>query len=195
MEQSKWGEKANPEHDLIIPFIRMVAGPMDYTPGAMINAGEESFRPVWSSPMSQGTRCHQLAMYVVYESPLQMLADNPTNYRKEEDAMTFLSRVPVTWDETKVLKAKVSDYIIVARKKGDTWYVGGMTDWSDRDITLEFSFLDDGDYHMEIWEDGMNANRQAMDYRLEKVMVNALTKRKIDMAKGGGFAAIITPAK
>jgi alpha-glucosidase len=195
MEQSKWGEKANPEHDLIIPFIRMLAGPMDYTPGAMLNASEESFRPVWSSPMSQGTRCHQLAMYVVYESPLQMLSDNPTNYRKEEDAMAFLSQVPVTWDETRVLEAKVSDYLIIARRKGEAWYVGGMTDWTARSFTLEFSFLDDEQYELKIWEDGVNANRHAADYKFEKVMINAQSGRKISMAEGGGFTAILTPAE
>jgi alpha-glucosidase len=195
LEQNKWGEKANPEHDLVLPFIRMVAGPMDYTPGAMINASKKNFRPVWSSPMSQGTRCHQLAMYVVFESPLQMLSDNPTNYIREADAMAFLSRVPVTWDETKVLEAKVSDYIILARRKGNTWYLGGMTDWETRKFTLDFSFLGEGEYLMEIWDDGLNANRQAADYRLEIFSIDSTAKRNINMAEGGGFAAIITPIK
>jgi alpha-glucosidase len=194
LEQSKWGEKANPEHDLILPFLRMVAGPMDYTPGAMINATQESFRPIWSTPMSQGTRCHQLAMYVVYESPLQMLSDNPTNYRKEPEAMSFLSRVPVTWDETHVLKAAVSDYVIIARRKGQNWYVGAMTDWTPREMTIDLGFLGKGKWTMESWADGPNADKQACDYVTSIRDVDSDTSILIKMAEGGGWAAIFSVA-
>lgn len=191
MEQSKWGEYANPEHDLILPFTRMVAGPMDYTPGAMKNASKKNFRPVFSEPMSMGTRCHQLAMYVVFESPLQMLSDNPTNYMKEKECMEFLDPVPSVWDDTKVLDAKVSDYILVARKSGEQWFVGAMTDWSKRDLTLNLDFLGEGEYIMEMWKDGVNAKRHASDYK--KVVLNVTRKSQVPvhMAPGGGWVAII----
>ncbi len=191
LENCKWGESITPEHDLTLPFIRMVAGPMDYTPGAMLNASKESFRAVWSQPMSQGTRCHQLAMYVVYESPLQMVSDNPSNLRKETECMEFLSQVPSTWDETIVLEAKVSDYIIVARKNGDEWYIGAMTDWDSREFEIDLDFLDPGNYTLEIWKDGSNADKYASDYKKEKTTVNADSKIRIKMAKGGGWVAII----
>ena len=150
LENDKWGEKANPEHNVTLPFIRMVAGPMDYTPGAMINATKKNFRAVWNKPMSQGTRCHQLAMYVVYESPLQMLADSPSNYLKEKDAMDFLSPVPTVWDTTIVLDAKVSDYILVARKSGNKWYLGAMGDWDAHDLQANLDFLPEGDFILQI---------------------------------------------
>ena len=191
LEQSKWGTKANPEHDLIIPFIRMVAGPMDYTPGAMINATEEGFRPVWSTPMSMGTRCHQLAMYIIYESPLQMLCDNPSNYKKETKTMEFLSQVPAAWDDTRVLDAKIADFVVMARKKGNKWFVGGMTDWEERDLTLIFEFLDSGEYTIKIWYDGVNANKHASDFIIKEININSKTILPLHLAKGGGFVGII----
>ncbi|NOX84384.1 MAG: glycoside hydrolase family 97 protein, partial [Chlorobi bacterium] len=191
LEQDKWGEKANPEHDVTLPFIRIVAGPMDYTPGAMINATKKNFRPVWGKPMSQGTRCHQLAMYVVYESPLQMLADSPSNYMKEKDAMDFLTPVPTVWDTTVVLGAKVSDYILMARKSGNKWYLGAMTDWDARDLQVDFGFLPDGNYTLEIWQDGINADRYASDYKRITKAVNKDTKLDIHLAPGGGWVGVV----
>ena len=191
LEQDKWGEKANPEHDVTLPFIRMVAGPMDYTPGAMINATKKNFRPVWDKPMSQGTRCHQLAMYVIYESPLQMLADSPSNYMKEKDAMDFLSPVPSIWDTTIVLDAKVSYYILMARKSGNKWYLGAMTDWDARDLKVDFGFLPDGNYTLEIWQDGINADRYASDYKRITKAVSKNTKLDIHLAPGGGWVGVI----
>jgi alpha-glucosidase len=191
MEQSKWGDWANPEHDLILPFTRMVSGPMDYTPGAMINANKRNFKPVFTEPMSQGTRCHQLAMYVVYESPLQMLSDNPSNYYKEPECMEFLSPVPTVWDDTKVLDAKISDYILMARQSGDVWYMGAMTDWTAREMTASFDFLDVGEYTIEIWQDGVNADKHAGDYKKVVKKITKDSKLKIKMAPGGGWAAII----
>ncbi len=132
MENNKWDSVPNPEYNLTLPFIRMVAGPMDFTPGAMLNANRRNFNSVFTEPMSPGTRCHQLGMYVVFESPLQMLSDNPSNYYREPEAMEFLEAVPTVWDDTKVLDAKVSDYILVARRSGDKWFVGAMTDWTPR---------------------------------------------------------------
>ena len=169
----------------------MVAGPMDYTPGAMNNAHEKNFRPIFNRPMSMGTRCHQLAMYVIYESPLQMLCDSPTNYLREPEIMEFLSPVPVVWDETVVLKAKVADYLILARRHGDEWYLGAMADWQPREFDIGFSFLKDGKYQMTIFKDGINADRCAIDYKKEVLNVTPDSKLHIKMAPGGGFAARI----
>ncbi len=191
LENNKWAKTVTPEHNVTLPFTRMLAGPMDYTPGAMINATQKQFNPVWDKPMSQGTRCHQLAMYVVYESPLQMLADNPSNYYKETEAMEFLQEVPTTWDETKVLAAKVADYIIVARKNGGKWYIGGMTDWTARDVEIDLSFLEAGNHRIRIIKDGVNADKNAVDFKMEKRMVSSSDKLKISMAPGGGWVAII----
>ena len=191
-EEFKWSTEQTPEHDLIIPFCRMLAGPMDYTPGAMHNAQEKDFRPIFDTPMSMGTRCHQLAMYVCYESPLQMLCDAPSNYYKEPECMEFLSAVPVVWDTTIVLDAKVSDYMVVARKHGDDWYVGAMTDWGERDITVDFSFLPENKkYDMTMYIDGPNANRIAIDFKQIKKEVDKNFKEKIHLAKGGGMAIML----
>ena len=191
LEHSKWSTDANPEHNVTIPFLRMVAGPMDYTPGAMINAQQGDFQIIFNRPMSMGTRCHQLAMYVVYESPLQMLADSPSNYLREPECMEFLAKVPTVWDETKVLDAKVADYVLVARKNGAEWYVGAMTDWTGRELTVDFSFLDPGQHTIDIYKDGINADRIGNDYKKETKKVSARDKMKIKLAPGGGWAAII----
>jgi alpha-glucosidase len=191
LEHYKWESGLSPEHEVTLPFIRMLAGPMDFTPGAMINAQKENFKPVFRKPMSQGTRCHQLAMYVVYESPLQMLADNPTHYLREKECMDFLAKVPTVWDETRVLQAKVADYIAVARRKGVEWYLGAMTDWTPRELELRFDFLDKGTYTAEIYQDGVNAHRNGNDYtRLVKTIEKGQSL-KIRLAPGGGWAATL----
>jgi alpha-glucosidase len=195
LEHCKWSADSDPEHNVTLPFIRQVAGPMDYTPGAMVNANRDNFRDIFSSPMSLGTRCHQLGMYIVYESPLQMLADNPSNYNREQECLKFLSQVPTTWDETVILNAKVSDYIVTARKSGDNWYIGGMTDWSPRIFKINLDFLDEGQYAMEIWQDGSNANRQGADYKYISLPVDNTSEIEIKMSPGGGYAAIIKKAK
>lgn len=192
MENNKWDHLPDPELNVTLPFIRMVAGPMDYTPGAMINATKENFCQVFNAPMAPGTRCHQLAMYVIFESPLQMLADNPSNYYREPEAMEFLKQVPTVWDETHVLEAKVGDYILTARRSGESWFVGAMTDWSPRTLNLDLSFLKNGNYSIQIWKDGVNADRQATDFKQEKKQVDIHSKLKIEMAPGGGWTAIIT---
>lgn len=191
LEQSKWGKDANPENGLVIPFARMLAGPVDYTPGAMFNANQKNFAPMWSQPMSMGTRCHQLAMYLIYESPLQMLSDIPTNYYREPVSMEFLSQVPVVWDDTKVLDAKVSDYVLLARKNGTKWYVGGMTDWSAREMVINFSFLDEGEYKITIWQDGINADRNGNDVKQLNGKITKRDRHKIKLAPGGGFVAVL----
>ncbi|KAA8483089.1 alpha-glucosidase [Arcticibacter tournemirensis] len=193
-ENNKWGKLITPDHNLTLPFIRMVAGAMDYTPGAMINANKVSFRDIFDNPMSMGTRCHQFAMYVVYESPLQMLADNPTHYYKEPESTEFISKMPVTWDETRVLDAKVSDYILVARRKGAKWYAGAMTDWTPRTLTLDCSFLPPGNYKIEMMQDGVNAGRNGNDYKKVVQKITNGSKLVLNLAAGGGWAGIIEKA-
>ncbi|MFN7116978.1 MAG: glycoside hydrolase family 97 protein [Saprospiraceae bacterium] len=194
LENSKWDANGDigPEHNVTIPFIRMVAGPMDYTPGAMINAQKKDWRPIFDVPMGLGTRCHQIAMFVVYESPLQMLADSPSNYLKEPESLQFITPIPAVWDTTVALEGKVGDYIAVARRaaNGD-WYVGAMTDWTARSLTLDFSFLPNGTYQLEIFQDGINADRNAMDYKKVNRSVRSGEKLTIQMAPGGGWAARI----
>jgi alpha-glucosidase len=191
LEHDKWSANVTPEHDLTLPFTRMLAGPMDYTPGAMINAQEKNFRAIFSRPMSQGTRCHQLAMYVVYESPLQMLADSPSHYSREAECLEFLSRVPTVWDETHVLDARVADYILVARKSGEEWYLGAMTDWDERELSAKLDFLGEGEYEAVVYKDGLNARRYGNDYKKEVIGVTNKSTVAIHLAPGGGWVAWI----
>jgi len=194
LEQNKWSKYANPKHNVTIPFTRMFLGPMDYTPGAMLNSGsEKNFAAIFERPMSLGTRGHQLAMYVVYESPLQMLADSPSHYLREPEIMEFLGPVPTVWDETKVLDAKLGEYVLLARRLGREWYVGAMTDWTARDLEIDFSFLSAGSYEIESYEDGVNARRFGNDYVKTKRPVDKGTKLRIKLAEGGGWAARVRP--
>ncbi len=191
LENTKWSNYPSPGHDVTIPFIRMLAGPMDYTPGAMINAQERNFKSVFTRPMSMGTRCHQLAMYVVFESPLQMLCDSPSNYYREPESMEFLSAVPTVWDRTIAIEAKVGDYIVVARKIGDDWYVGAMTDEEPRKSEIDMSFLDPGTYTIEIYQDGINADRHGNDFKKITKKISSGENLEIKLAPGGGWAARI----
>jgi alpha-glucosidase len=192
-ENNKWCDACvNPEHMIILPFIRMLAGPMDYTPGAMLNGNKDEFRVVNNRPMSEGTRCHEMAMYVVYESPLQMLCDSPSNYMKEKECMEFLSAVPSVWDTTVVLDAKVADYAVVARRNGNDWYVGAMTDSTARDFTINFSFLGNGNFKIDYYQDGINADRHASDYKKISEDIKATDKLNVRLSIGGGWAARIT---
>jgi len=193
MEWSKWSAETDPDHDVTLPFTRMVLGPMDYTPGAMLNASKSSFRAIGHRPMSQGTRCHQLAMYVVFEAPLQMLSDSPSNYLREPETMEFLAPVPTEWDETKVLDGKIAQYVAVARRNGKDWYVGAMTNWSPRELEIDFSFLPEGNFSLQAYQDGVNADRMGSDYKMVKSQVNRGTKLKIKLAPGGGWAGRVTP--
>ena len=191
MEWSKWSAETEPEHNVTLPFTRMFLGPMDYTPGAMRNATKNTFAPIFNRPMALGTRCHQLAMYVVYESPLQMLSDSPSNYLREPEIMEFLAPVPTEWDDTKVLDAKIADYVVVARRNGNDWYVGAMNDWTARSLDIDFSFLPDGNFTMDAYQDGVNADRMASDYKKTTTQVTKTSKLKIQLAPGGGWAARI----
>ncbi|RYE10770.1 MAG: Retaining alpha-galactosidase, partial [Sphingobacteriaceae bacterium] len=189
LENVKWGVDNHPGYDVSIPFIRMLAGPLDYTPGAMRNANKENFRAINGNPMSQGTRCHQLAMYTIFEAPLQMLADNPTTYKKEQESTDFIAAVPTTFDETVALDGQVGQFVAIARRKGTTWFAAAMTNWDTREITLDLSFLGTGNYKATIFEDGINADRDGTDYK--KTVVNLTSKDKITvkLASGGGWAA------
>jgi alpha-glucosidase len=190
-EYNIWSDKATPEHDVLLPFIRMVAGPMDYEPGFYVNVNKETFRPLANHVMSQGTRCHQLAMFVVYDSPLQMFSGNPSDALQEPEYTSFLLSMPTTWDETKVIDAKLGEYVIVARKNGNDWYLGGMTDWTAREMEVDLSFLESGSFTVSICEDGINARKYSSDYSMREEKVDKSKTLKIAMAPGGGFAAKI----
>ena len=197
LEQMKWSPENVDQvtYDVTVPYIRMMAGPMDYTQGAMRNASRGNYRPVNSEAMSQGTRCRQLAEYVVFESPLNMLCDSPSNYMKEKECLEFIAEIPTVWDETKGLCGEVGKYIAMARRNGSDWYVGAMTDWSDRGLTLDLSFLPEGNYSVVLYRDGVNADRVACDYRKETINLPSDRQLKIKMAPGGGFAAKIVPCQ
>lgn len=190
LENHKWGSFVTPKHNVTLPFTRMVAGPMDYTPGAMINFHEKDHKIWFNLPASVGTRCHQLGMYVVYESPLQMLADSPSNYYREPVCMEFLSQVPVVWDETRVLKASVGEYIVVARRSGDTWFIGGMTGEKGQKFEIDLDFIK-GNKMLTCWEDGVNVDMNANDFARCARKVKNGDKITVNMYDGGGFVAII----
>ena len=193
LEQFKWSDKSHPEHNVTLPFTRMFVGPFDYTPGAMRNASRRSFAAIFEQPMSLGTRCQQLAMYVVFESPLQMLADSPSSYEREPESMEFLGPVPTVWDETRVLEARLGDFVLVARRSGRDWWVGAMTDATAREMTLDLGFLPEGRFRMTAYADGPNAQRWASDYRKTSQDVTRASRLNLRLAEGGGFAARITP--
>jgi alpha-glucosidase len=195
LEHDKWSRDTDPEHELTLPFTRMYLGPMDFTPGAMLNASKADFAPIFGEPMSQGTRCHQLAMYVVFESPLQMLADSPSHYAREPEAMEFLGPVPSVWDETHALDGRIGDYVAVAHRSGTAWYVGAMTDWTPRELSIDLSFLPEGSFELDAFEDGVNAGRNGSDYRRVKSTVDRHTRLTLHLAAGGGWAARITPVR
>jgi alpha-glucosidase len=195
LEHDKWSKLSDPAHTTLLPFTRMLLGPMDYTPGAMLNATQEAFKIDFHRPMSLGTRCHQLGMYVVFESPLQMLADSPTNYEREPEAMEFLRFVPTTWDETRVLAAKMGAYVVVARRRGDDWYLGALNDWTARAVDVDLGFLPGGkrDWEMVSWSDGPDANTDGQSFRRASTVVGRETVLHVGLAPGGGLAARISP--
>lgn len=195
LENFKWADEDQPQYTTSIPFIRMMAGPMDYTPGAMRNATQAIFRPINNDPMAKGTRCNQLAEYIMFYAPLQMLSDNPTIYMKEQECTNFITKVPTTFDETVPLDGKVGEYAAIARRKNDTWFVGAMTNWNARELTLDFSFLPAGNYTAEIFKDGINADRKATDYKKETIKISSGNKLNVHLAPGGGWVARISKAE
>ncbi len=197
LEQMKWSDISTDQvtYDVTIPFIRMVAGPMDYTQGAMLNAQKRSYRASNAEPQSQGTRCRQLAMYVIFEAPFNMLCDSPTNYENEPECTQFIAEIPTVWDQTVALDGKVGQYAVLARRSGDEWYVGGMTDWNAREAEVDLSFLPDGNYRVTTFKDGVNADKIARDFVIDTDNADNTKKLKIRMARGGGFAMKLTPIK
>lgn len=189
-EQMKWckSDVNQPLYDVLMPFIRQCAGPVDYTQGAMNNAARGHFRANYSEPMSMGTRCHQLAEYMVFDSPLCMLCDTPINYRREPECTRFIASVPTVWDETRVLDGRVGEYIVTARRKGDEWYVGGICSWKAINLKIDLGFLGDGLWTAEIFRDGVNASRNGTDYIREIRTVEAGSSFGVEMAPGGGVA-------
>ena len=191
LENAKWSDDkrySQVEYDLHIPYLRMVAGPMDYTQGAMRNANKRNYRPISRTPMSQGTRCRQLAMYAIYFSPFSMLCDSPSLYEREAECTKFIAEFPTVWDETVALESQFGDYVAMARRKGDTWYVGVANDWTARKVELDLSkLLGEGEYLAEVFRDGVNADRLGEDYIHEVVTLPASRKVVADMAPAGGY--------
>lgn len=198
LENCQWTAVVNgrpvddiPRYDVTAPYARMLIGPMDYTPGAMDNAIARSYHADSSSPMSMGTRVHQMAMYTVFDAPYQMLADSPSKYKREQECTDFIAKVPTVFDRTVGVDGKVGEYIVVAREKDGVWYVGAMTDWSARDIEIDFSFLEEGTFEADVFADGINADRAAEDYKHSSLEIVSGDKVKVHLAPGGGWTAIL----
>ena len=190
MEHDKDSADISPDHDMVLPFTRMVAGPMDYTPGAVNNATKDDYTPLWYHPMSQGTRSHQVALFVTYESPLMMLCDTPSKYYQAPQYVEYLAKIPTVWVKTVAQEAVAGEYLIISRKTADgRWYSAGLTNWSGRELTLDTSFLGAGQWEARIHRDGVNADVWAEDYVIETVTVTAGDKLPVVMAKGGGWVA------
>ena len=190
LEQMKWRKPDTDqmEYDVTIPFIRNVAGPIDYTQGAMKNAARDKYQPDYKQPMSQGTRCHQLAAYAVFFSPLSMLCDSPSNYRKNVECTEFIASVPTVWEQSVVLDGKIGEYVVVARRSGNTWYVGGMTNWTPRTLSVNLSALGLSEGALvDLFCDGKNAAKNGTDYTRKSVTLPAEGTISVDLAPGGGF--------
>lgn len=188
--------RATPDNSLYLPFMRNAVGPMDFTPGGMINMQPEFYHSVRPNSAAMGTRAFQMALFVVFESGVQMLADNPTNYYKEKECTEFITAVPTTWDETKILDAKIGEYVVVAKRKGEEWFVGAITNSKEqeREFTVDLSFLDASKtYNMTAFKDGVNAGRQALDYKKEQTTATTNNTITLTLVKNGGFAARLSP--
>ena len=198
LENSKWEPRVGdgplhnqPRYDVTAPYLRMLAGPMDYTPGAMMNAMKDSFFGNNDHPMSQGTRVHQMAMYTTFEAPLQMMADSPTKYMQNQECTDFIAQIPTTFDETVALDGKLGEYTVIARRKGSVWYVAAMTDWTARDLTISLDFIGEGQHTADIFADGVNAHKEATDYKHTQQTVTSKDRLAVHLSSGGGWTAII----
>ncbi|NQU54244.1 MAG: glycoside hydrolase family 97 protein [Bacteroidetes bacterium] len=194
-EYNGWTNYDTPKHHNLLPYIRMVAGPMDYIPYTTHNSTKNNFRPVGDMPMGMGTRAHSMALFVVLESPMQMLPDSPSDYYKEKECTDFISKIPTEWDDLKVLQAKIGEHTVVARKNGDNWYIGAVTNWDAKSLEINLDFLDDGKYEMEFIEDGINADTRAIDYLKKTKIVNNGETITINLAPGGGWIARLVKMK
>ena len=194
LEQNMWATAAKhdqPLYDVTVPFTRMLAGPMDYTQGAMLNGTKKTYHPSDVAPMSQGTRVHQLAEYVIFLSPLNMLCDSPMNYEANPECTEFIAKIPTVWDETIPLKSVIGEYVAVARRHGSTWYVGAITNWTPRDLTLDLTPLKVGGRTATAFVDGVNADKFAQDYKKKTLQIPDNGQLPIHLAPGGGFAMVI----
>ena len=198
LENSKWEPRVGdgplhnqPRYDVTAPYLRMLAGPMDYTPGAMMNAMKDSFFGNNDHPMSQGTRVHQMAMYTTFEAPLQMMADSPTKYMQNQECTDFIAQIPTTFDETVALDGQLGEYTVIARRKGSVWYVAAMTDWTARDLTISLDFIGEGQHTADIFADGVNAHKEATDYKHTQQTVTNKDRLAVHLSSGGGWTAII----
>ena len=190
MEEARWAKKDTdmPKYDVTFPFIRMMAGNVDFTPGALRNGTKENWVECYQNPVSMGTRCHQLACYVIQDSPFTMLCDAPTNYEREQECVDIITSIPDTWDETKILQGTIGCYIVSARRNSSDWYVGGQTNWEKREVVLSLDFLSPGEtYQATIVTDGINANHNAEDYHVATKTLTSHDKLVIKLASGGGF--------
>ena len=194
-EWNIWSELATPDHNVAIAYTRMLAGPLDYEPGLLLNAQKDQFRPIGKNPMSIGTRCHQLAMFAVYDSPLQIFSGNISQGLKEPEFMQLLGSIPTTWDETKILQGKVGEFIITARKKGNNWFVAGLNNSIARTISLNFDFIEKAKFNMTICNDGVNAHNYGSDYAIRQKTIQYADMLDISMAPGGGFLIMLTPIR
>jgi alpha-glucosidase len=195
LEQMKWATLKDADevvYDVTMPYMRMLAGPVDYTQGAMHNATRNDFYPSHSNPMSQGTRCHQLAEYVAFYTPFNMLCDSPTHYEEQQQCTDFITTIPTVWNETKALDGKIGEYVVIARRNGNTWYVGALNNWTARTLQIDLSFLGTGNFKAQVFQDGPNANKVAVDYSTSTVSIPASRKMDIPMASGGGYVMKIT---
>ena len=197
LENSKWEPRVSdgplhnqPRYDVTAPYLRMLAGPMDYTPGAMMNAMKDSFFGNNDHPMSQGTRVHQMAMYTTFEAPLQMMADSPTKYMQNQECTDFIAQIPTTFDETMALDGQLGEYTVIARRKGTTWYVAAMTDWTARDLTIDLSFLEEGQFAADIFADGVNALKDGTDYKHTQQTMSGRSQLQVHLSSGGGWTGI-----
>ena len=192
METMKWIKDTTlPEYDVTFPYIRMFAGPVDYTQGAMQNATRAKYQPYREKPMSQGTRCHQIAEYVVFEAPFGMMVDSPSLYRKEQECTALIASIPTVWDETVALGGKIGRSVAVARRSGADWYIGALTNWDERDMELKLDFLPAGLWKVTVFQDGVNAGKAPCDYAVKRFNVNSGDTLKIHLASGGGWFAKI----
>ena len=192
LEQMKWSKNDQVVYDVTFPFIRQLSGPVDYTQGAMRNMLQREFVPNYSNPSSQGTRARQVAEYIIFDSPLVMLCDNPTAYMKEQQTTDFITAIPTVWDETRVLQGEIGQYIVTARRSGSTWYVGGLTNWDARDLKIDLGALGlKGDHDAVLFCDGVNATRNATDYRQESLKVQTKKPLQVHLAPGGGFVLVV----
>lgn len=191
-EWCRWTNPNQPRHAVTVPFVRMLAGPMDFTPGVFRSESKEVFKPSWIGSMGQGTRAHQMAMYVVFESYLQMLSDSPSRYRENQECTDFIAQIPTVWDETFPLDGRIGEFVVTARKTGKSWYIGALTNWNARDIVVDFSFLPEGEYAIEYFIDGVNADKIAKDYKRGYEYIHSSEMRKFRMASGGGLVVKVT---